>query len=794
MLVLILVVARKSQVFPENPGQANFALANSFSDRAVHEALYGRFAENIDFDQSGGGWVHFRSVLVEPRWIEGSSAFWYTTMQNGSYSYNVVDSENGSKETLFDLDELSAAIRRETGHSINLSSRIPNSLRVTNEGRYVELNVGPLRVQYERSTKILTYVERSTENVSPAVSMTREISVSPDGQNTVFSFENNLFLLDHDGTQHQLTFDGEKWYGFSRQIGSVDSQKPLQRRMGWLGNSSKFFVEIWDNREVSDSWFIDSVSAPRPTLRTTKFPMPGEQNVPIQELWIFDASTREGYRVNADKWPGQFIGDMDIGNRAYQSSSDGKYLYFTRMSRGFHNIELLRVDSDSGDLQVLVSEESEPYFTIRYPTFALVNDGKEVVWASDRSGENNYYLYGGGGLKSSIASGSYTARRIAHLDEASRTMVFEAFGKEPTAYPFHRMYYKASLDGGSPRLLTPEDATHEAFFSPDGQYFVDNFSRADAVPTAVLRDGNGELVMRLEETDASKLLSLGFRLPEYFTAKAADSETDLFGVMWKPADFDSSKTYPVVAAVQPNPSMSGASFGKFRPGNVASQLAQLGMVVVEFRTRGQGRHVRNKEYVLHSYGNERDYPLADAKKIIEQLAERHDYLDPDRVGVYGHSGGGFMAAALCMTYPTLFKVCISSSGNHDNRIAEQNSSEYHWGIRQAPVKNPAEGDGEIEWITNMHPNQELAPKLDSHLLIMHGDNDTDTHFSHSVRLADSLIKANKRFDFMIFPSKDHGYGEYNDYFDRLRWAYFAEHLLGDRRRLIDLSDPVEPES
>jgi dipeptidyl aminopeptidase/acylaminoacyl peptidase len=374
-------------------------------------------------------------------------------------------------------------------------------------------------------------------------------------------------------------------------------------------------------------------------------------------------------------------------------------------------------------------------------------------------------------------------RRPAYFDSEQRFLVAEVFGKDPDAYLFHRQYYRFPLDGGEPIQLTPEDATHEPWFAPDGRFFVDNYSRADQAPRAVLRNLSGELVMELEEMDIEPLRAMGFQMQEYFTAKAADGETDLFGVLWKPADFDPARSYPVIAAVQPNASISAADVARFRPGNVAVQLSQLGFVVVELKTRGQGRHVRDKQFILHSYQNDRDYPLADAKAVIEQLTARHSYLDASRVGAYGHSGGGFMSAALCMKYPALFKVCVSSSGNHDNRIAEQNSTEFHWGVTRATGKDGA------EWLVNLQPNQELAGGLEGHLLIIHGDNDTDTHFSQSVRLADALIKAGKKFDFMIMPSQDHAYkGVYNEYFDRLRWAYFAEHLMGDTRNLIDLKN------
>ena len=306
------------------------------------------------------------------------------------------------------------------------------------------------------------------------------------------------------------------------------------------------------------------------------------------------------------------------------------------------------------------------------------------------------------------------------------------------------------------------------------RFFVDNYSRVNTVPASALLDTRGRRIMDLEESDFSKLMEAGYGFPQPYTVKADDGVTDLYGVMYKPIDFDPSKKYPIVAYVYPGPQTESVS--KFFSTNASEYaLAQFGMIVITVGNRG-GHPARSKWYHNYGYGNLRDYGLADKKVAIEQLADRHDFIDIDRVGIYGHSGGGFMSTAAMLVYPDFFKVAVSSSGNHNNDVYNQNWSEKHHGVKEV-----TDDEGVITFEYDIQKNSDLASNLKGHLMLTTGDEDNNVHPAGTFRMAEALIKANKRFDFFLFPGQRHGYGDMRDYWFWLRAEYFVTHLLGDSR-------------
>jgi len=315
-------------------------------------------------------------------------------------------------------------------------------------------------------------------------------------------------------------------------------------------------------------------------------------------------------------------------------------------------------------------------------------------------------------------------------------------------------------------------------------------------PIAVLRDDNGKVLLNLETADLSELYKSGWKMPQTIVVKAKDGVTNLYGVMYKPFNFDSTRKYPIISYVYPGPQTESVPYGFTVTGGKNMPLAQVGFIVVNFGHRG-GSPIRNNYYHTFGYNDLRDYALADDKYGIEQLADRYKFIDITRVGIFGHSGGGFMSTAAILSYPDFYKVAVSSSGNHDNNIYNQWWGETHNGVSEV-VKKVKSKDGvkdstmkETEQITfkaEVEKNQDLAKNLKGYLLLTTGDIDDNVHPGNTLRVVDQLIKANKRFDFMMLPGQRHGYGDDTPYFDRLMWYYFAEHLLGDYRTNVDLLD------
>jgi dipeptidyl aminopeptidase/acylaminoacyl peptidase len=516
--------------------------------------------------------------------------------------------------------------------------------------------------------------------------------------------------------------------------------------------------------------------------------MPGEDNHYQDEILVFDVESREHVRLDTDKWPDQSLGGVYFSNGGiYTTETSSDHMYILRRNRTWDEVDVVKANTNTGETEVLWSEKSEPYFNVMNSFLGIINDGEEFIWLSERTGWGQLYRYDSeGNLQNRITDGHFMVTDVAAIDTTGQTVYFEGFGKEEGRNPYHAHYYKVGFDGSDQQLITPENANHSFSISDSRSYFVHNASRPDMPTKSVLRDNRGREVLQLEEVDLTRMNEAGYNLPEQFSVKAEDGYTDLYGVMWKPADFDPEKKYPIISYVYPGPQVEPypRSFSITGSAARAHSLSQVGFVVVAMGNRG-GSPLREKWYHNYGYGNLRDYALEDNRYGIEQLAARHSFIDLDKVGIYGHSGGGFMSTAALLTYPDFYKVAVSSAGNHDNNIYNIWWSEFHHGVeaRTDSVTVENENGEEIKeekttFSSTIPSNAELADNLRGRLLLVHGAMDNNVHPANTYRVADELIKAGKRFDMMIFPEARHGFGRYSDYFERMLWDYFAEHLLG----------------
>jgi dipeptidyl aminopeptidase/acylaminoacyl peptidase len=430
---------------------------------------------------------------------------------------------------------------------------------------------------------------------------------------------------------------------------------------------------------------------------------------------------------------------------------------------------------------VLIEERLNTYVETR--RIGFVNNGQEFIHWSERDGWAHFYLYDGdGNLKKQLTSGPFHCENIISIDEKNRVLYFTANGREKGEDPYYLHLYRVNFDGTGFKLLNKDNFNHSVSSSDSSRYFIDYFSRVDTTPVSLLRDSSGNKIVDLETVDLSLLFAAGFKYPEPFKVKAADGITDIYGVMYKPFDFDETKSYPIIAYVYPGPQTESVSKSFSSRGDRNFRLAQFGFIVITVGNRG-GHPGRSKWYHNYGYGNLRDYGLADKKTAIEQLADRHDFINIDKVGIFGHSGGGFMSTAALLVYPDFFKVAVSSSGNHENNIYNSWWSEKHHGVEEIVDK-----DGNITFKYDIEKNSEVAGNLKGRLLITTGDIDNNVHPGGTIRLANALIKANKRFDFFLFPGQRHGYGSMGEYFFWLRSDYFCKHLIGDYSQSVDIDE------
>jgi dipeptidyl-peptidase 4 len=641
-------------------------------------------------------------------------------------------------------------------------------------------------------------------------------SVSPDDKIVVFARGNNLYMMDaasyEKAKKHPddaaiaetaITTDGEEHFGYDKRL-TDDDKKALKKdskgdknkagqrvpsiTINWSKDSKKFAVVRRDERKVNDLWVINALSNPRPTLETYRYAMPGEPNVPQPQIEVFDVATKGRVKVKANRFKDEALQieparasalarDKEHTEPRWVSDTSDK-LYFTRNSRDLHKVDLCVADTATGEVKTLVEERLNVYIETR--PVRLINGGQELIWWSERDGWAHYYLYDGNGtLKRQITSGEYVSDEVLSVDDKARTMVFTAVGHESGEDPYYVHAYRVGLDGGTPKLLDAGDFSHAVTINDSGKYFVDTASRVNAVPKSVLYDANGTPVGDLESTDVTAMVEAGFKFPEPFKVKADDGITDIYGVMYKPFDFDPAKKYPIIAFVYPGPQTESVT-KVFSPKSQNIALAQFGFIVIEVGNRG-GNPNRSKWYHSFGYGNLRDYGLADKKAAIEQLAKRHPFIDIDRVGITGHSGGGFMSTAAMLVYPDFFKVAVSESGNHENNIYNNTWSEKNHGIKEID-----EPDGEAKFEFSIDKNSELAKNLKGHLMLTTGDIDDNVHMTNTLRMADALIKANKRFDFFMLPGLRHSYQPEQDYFFWVRSDYFCRWLLGKEADSVDI--------
>lgn len=711
---------------------------------------------------------------VRPVWL-ANDRFWYLSFTQMKKEFIIVDAAKKTRMPAFDHAKLATALGAATGANYDANKLPFQSISFSPDEKYVLFTVSNKKWKFERATGLLTVNDAAVPSAEAGATgrggrrFDRGDEVfSPDGKKAAFIKDWNLWVRDVATNQStQLTKDGVKDFGYATDnAGWSSSDRPVIR---WSPDSKKIATFQQDQREVSDMYLV-TTNVGKPKLRAWKYPLVGDKVIPMIHRVIIEVETAKVIRLQVPADPHRASLSDDISSSGtfddVDWNADATQLAFLSTSRD-HKQEKFRIaDAATG----AVREVFEEVVPTQYESgrdainWRYLADTKEIIWYSERDDWGHLYLYDAttGKLKNQITKGNWVVSRIEKIDEKTRTIWFTTTGRD-AENPYFSRLCRIGFDGKNLFELTPGEGTHTASMSPEGNYIVDTYSKPDMPPVTVLRDAHGKQIMELDKMDVSRLVATGWKAPKPVSVKAGDGKTDVYGLVFTPTNMDASKKYPVIDYIYPGPqggSVGSWAFSASRGDN--QSLAELGFIVVMIE--GTSNPNRSKSYHDMNYGNMADNTLPDQIAAIRQLSQRFP-IDTNRVGIWGHSGGGFATAAAMFRYPDFFKVGISESGNHDNRNYEDDWGERYNGLAENS-NYPAQA------------NQNYAKNLKGKLMLATGMMDNNVPPYNTLLVVEALEKANKSFDLVVFPNAAHGYGPDAPYMMRRRWDYFVKNLLG----------------
>ena len=754
---------------------AHAAPADSVPPRADYAA-----AERYRQLFSLGGSLGRGSLGIYPNELPGTDDFWFDFTTSAGRQYYYVRPREARKELLFDNNEMAARLSEQTREVVDAARLDLSDIKFSADRRTFTFRYEGETYEYDRRTHGLKTVEEKKEEKEeePVYSW---MTHSPDKRYILYAKEHNLFVkgnkaMGMDTTEVQLTTDGVEDFSYAEDEPEGENGE-CRTAARWCPDSRHVYIVKDDNRKLNELWVVNSLAEPRPELKSYKYEFPGDRHVTQNELVVVDVQERTARKADVAKWNDQYVMPFHV-------TPDSRLLFFERTKRTWDEVDVCSVDLSTLEVRELIHEVDKPYRDPHARNVEVLNGGRDILFRSERTGWAHYYHYDGDGrLKNALSSGAWVSGPVVAVDSAARKVYFYGYGGDPDIDPFYYRLYKADMDREGAVCISPEDGQHHVQFLKSRRYYIDTYSRADLPPRILLKDNTGRVVLDLATPDLSLERAEGWTAPERFKVKAADNRTDLYGVMWKPLDFDPARKYPVISVVYPGPYFGFVPTNFALEDRLCGRMAQLGFIVIAVGHRGDSP-MRGKAYHTFGYGNMRDYPLADDKYAIEQLARTRPYIDAGRVGIYGHSGGGFMAAAALFTYPDFYKAAVSCSGNHDNSIYNRGWGECYSGVREVEktVKDSLGHERkEYEYKFSVESNAEIARNLKGHLLLVTGDMDTNVNPAHTYRVAQALIEAGKNFEMLVVPGAGHGYGAADEYVERKMFRFFAKYLMGDDR-------------
>lgn len=725
------------------------------------------------------------NLTVKANWLSGHR-FWYkrdVRLDGGQHGkqFILVDATTGESRLAFDHAQLAEQLGRRmsasgvaTGESLTADTLPFDEFDYLNGDVALAFTVGVVRWRCDLPTYQCT---RARGWRTP-----REAEVpSPDGNWVAFLRGHNLFVRSlESGETRALTRDGKRNYNYAsrpdfhgtKTLDEIHGRKPRPAVL-WSPDSTRILTHRLDQRKVRKLPVVQFVpagdSAPA-AVRLVRYPLPGDSHLPLVEHVILGL---EGTRVDVQGEALELRNTDALIGPFWENiwwAKDSQMAYFVHPERGCKTMNFCAVDTNTGEVQAVLEEHSETFLDQdmrwhrdKFPDIRVLSDRNAFLWASQRDGWYHLYLHelSSGQLLHPLTQGEWLVTELLGVDELQGFVYFLGSGREPHRDPYLQHLYRVRLDGTGLELLTPEDADHDVRMAPTLDAFVDTYSRVNQAPVSVLRRSDGYLLATLESADVQLLREVGYQEPEPFVVKAEDGETDLYGVLIRPAQFDPAKQYPVVDYEYGGPQMFNTPKAYTSPTVYGQVLAQMGFAVVILDGRGTvGRSKAFHDFSAGDFGAAGG--LVDHVTGVRQLADRFPFLDLNRVGMYGFSGGGYGSARAIMTYPDFYKVAVAACGNHDNRLYDTTWWDRYMGL------------GGFDQFPSQD-NQSLAPRLEGKLLLMHGDIDDNVHPSHTMRLVNALIRANKDFDMLLLPNQGHPLIR-DDYVARRVCAYFQRHL------------------
>jgi dipeptidyl-peptidase 4 len=722
--------------------------------------------------------------VSRPTWME-DGRFWYRDNGPDGTAFVLVDPAKGTKGPAFDQTKLASALTAATNGRMRADAHhlVISEIAFSDGDKTVEVGNGSRKFRCDLSgagvcIEVIAAGVKPADAAQPGGRTRGGTDVSPDKTKAAFIRDWNLWVRDvATGKETQRTTDGVKDYGYATDnAGWQMSDNPI---LVWSPDSKKIATFQQDQRKDGEMYLIPTTNG-HPQLKAWKYPLVGDKDVTMIERVIISVDSPKVIRLKMppDQHRSTLCDDVSCrggsGWDDVQWSDDGAHLAFVSTSRD-HKQEWMRIaDASTGEVRDVMGETTAKFYESGNDkvNWKYLSKTNELLWFSEKDNWGHLYLYdiATGKLKNQITHGDWNVTQVLHVDQPARTIYFVGVGKEAGVDPYFQHYYSVKFDGKDLKLLTPENADHAITPSPDGRYFVDVYSTVIQPETAVVRDDTGKVVVDVAKQDITKLVAAGWVPPIPITVKGRDAKTDLYGFMFKPTNFDASKKYPIVNHVYPGPQTGSCGGRQFAAAHGDEQsLAELGFIVVCID--GMGTPWRSKAFHEFYFGNLGDNTIPDQMAGMKDLAAKYPWIDLDKVGIYGHSGGGNATGAAMFHYPDFFKVGIAESGNHDQRDYEDDWAEKWAGLEV----NNADGTSNYD----SQANQNFVQNLKGKLLLAHGTMDNNVPLNNTLLVVEALIKANKDFDLLIIPNVPHGYGYATQYMTRRRWDYFVKNLAGN---------------